>query len=568
MEKRAILAAVLMAAVFIVYQAFFFPEPPPPQKPPAQTATEPPPTAAPATPPPAPAPAAPTRAPQAPRPPQSLATVESPLYRDVVSSEGGKLQELQLRYRGEKPMVMVGDLGPAGLQLAPDANAPAAVVPMRFDRDALVLTDKPADLVLTGEAAGLKIRQTLKFHPDGYAIDAHVRVENPGSGPRTVVLSLPWMTRQAWRGSAERFQGQHPTEIVWSTHGSVNRIDDLSGAHGVVTDGDWVALDSVWYLGALIPKSPGFKIVASTDGKVPDPKPGDTEPAGRATIAVRATPTIAAGQAWEGNVVLYAGPKEYERLRALGLEETINFGCFPLPCMIKGTWTPALPMRWLGVPILALLNWTYKHVGNYGVAIILLTVVSKVLFYPLTVKSMRSMKAMQALQPQVNALRSKYQKDPQALQRETLALYRKHHVNPMGGCLPMIAQVPIFYALYLALSVSVELQGSPFLCFGHLIWFDLWICDLAAHDPIYVLPVLMGITMFVQQKMTPTMGDPRQARMMLFMPVIFTFMFLNLPSGLVLYWTVSNILQILQQKLMDRPARTRATREAKDAGRA
>jgi len=568
MEKRAILAAVLMAAVFIVYQAFFFPEPPPPQKPPAQTATEPPPTAAPATPPPAPAPAAPTRAPQAPRPAQSLATVESPLYRDVVSSEGGKLQELQLRYRGEKPMVMVGDLGPAGLQLAPDANAPAAVVPMRFDRDALVLTDKPADLVLTGEAAGLKIRQTLKFHPDGYAIDAHVRVENPGSGPRTVVLSLPWMTRQAWRGSAERFQGQHPTEIVWSTHGSVNRIDDLSGAHGVVTDGDWVALDSVWYLGALIPKSPGFKIVASTDGKVPDPKPGDTAPAGRATIAVRATPTIAAGQAWEGNVVLYAGPKEYERLRALGLEETINFGCFPLPCMIKGTWTPALPMRWLGVPILALLNWTYKHVGNYGVAIILLTVVSKVLFYPLTVKSMRSMKAMQALQPQVNALRSKYQKDPQALQRETLALYRKHHVNPMGGCLPMIAQVPIFYALYLALSVSVELQGSPFLCFGHLIWFDLWICDLAAHDPIYVLPVLMGITMFVQQKMTPTMGDPRQARMMLFMPVIFTFMFLNLPSGLVLYWTVSNILQILQQKLMDRPARTRATREAKDAGRA
>ena len=153
-------------------------------------------------------------------------------------------------------------------------------------------------------------------------------------------------------------------------------------------------------------------------------------------------------------------------------------------------------------------------------------------------------------------------------QRETLALYKKHRVNPMGGCLPMIAQVPIFYALYLALSVSVELQGSPFLCFGRVFGLDLWICDLAAQDPTYVLPVLMGITMFVQQKMTPTMGDPRQAKMMLFMPVIFTFMFLNLPSGLVLYWTVSNVLQILQQKLMDRPARTRATREAKDAGRA
>jgi YidC/Oxa1 family membrane protein insertase len=571
MEKRAILAAVLMAAVFIVYQMFFFPEtPPPPTKPqPAQTASQPPPV--PATPAPSAAPASsstPARATQAARPPQRLVTVESPLYRSVVSSEGGKLQELVLRYRGEKPMVIVGDLGPAGLQLAPDENSPGEVVPMNFDKDALVMTDKTAELVLTGDANGLRIRETLRFQPDGYSIDAVVRVENPGAAPRTVALSLPWMTRQTWRGTTEKFQGQHPTEIVWSTHGSVNRIDDLTSAHSAVSDGDWVALDSVWYLAALVPKSPGFKVVAATDGKVPDAKNGDKAPAGRATIAVKATPTIAPGQTWEGSVVLYAGPKEYDRLKALGLQDTINFGCFPMPCTIRDTRTPGLPMRWLGIPILSLLNWTYKHVGNYGVAIILLTVVSKVLFYPLTVKSMRSMKAMQALQPQVNALRSKFQKDPQTLQRETLALYKKHRVNPMGGCLPMIAQVPIFYALYLALSVSVELQGSPFLCFGHLFGVDLWICDLAAHDPTYVLPVLMGITMFVQQKLTPTMGDPRQAKMMLFMPVVFTFMFLNLPSGLVLYWTVSNVLQILQQKLMDRPARTRATREAKDAGRA
>jgi YidC/Oxa1 family membrane protein insertase len=565
MEKRAILAAVLMAAVFIVYQMFFFPEtPPPPAKPqPAQTASPPP--TAPATPAPA-APlassSAPARATQTARPPQSLVKVESPLYRAVVSSEGGKLQELVLR-RGEKPMVIIGDLGPAGLQLAPDENGPGEVVPMSFDKDALVMTDKAAELVLTGDANGLRIRQTLRFQPDGYAIDAFVRVENPGAAPRTVTLSVPWLTRQTWRATPEKFQGQHPTEIVWFSNGSVNRIDDLGAAHSVVSDGEWVALDSVWYLAALVPKGPGFKVVAATEGKLPEAKNGDKAAAGRATIAVKATPTIAPGQTWEGHVVLYAGPKEYDRLKALGLQDTINFGGFPVPRKYGG-----LPMEWLGVPILLLLNWTFKHVGNYGIAIILLTVVSKVLFYPLTVKSMRSMKAMQALQPQVNALRSKYQKDAQSLQRETLALYKKHRVNPMGGCLPMIAQVPIFYALYLALSVSVELQGSPFLCFGHLprpVDLDLWICDLAAHDPIYVLPVLMGITMFVQQKLTPTMGDPRQAKMMLFMPVVFTFMFLNLPSGLVLYWTVSNVLQILQQKLMDRPARTRATREAKDA---
>jgi YidC/Oxa1 family membrane protein insertase len=207
------------------------------------------------------------------------------------------------------------------------------------------------------------------------------------------------------------------------------------------------------------------------------------------------------------------------------------------------------------------MNWVYRHVGNYGVAIILLTVLSKVLFYPLTVKSMRSMKAMQALQPQINNLRNKYKSDPQRLQRETLELYRKHKVNPAGGCLPMIAQIPIFYGLYLALSVSVELQGATFLCFGRVPgWVpflggtDLWICDLANQDPTYALPILMGVTMFIQQKMTPVAGDPRQAKMMLVMPFVFTFMFINLPAGLVLYWTVSNVLQILQQWYMDRPA--------------
>jgi YidC/Oxa1 family membrane protein insertase len=237
-------------------------------------------------------------------------------------------------------------------------------------------------------------------------------------------------------------------------------------------------------------------------------------------------------------------------------------------------------MEWLGVPILLLMNWVYQHVGNYGIAIILLTVVSKILFYPLTVKSMRSMKAMQALQPQINSLRNKYKSDPQRLQRETMDLYRQHKVNPMGGCLPMLAQVPIFYALYLALSNAVELQGAQFLCFrwlgpvaAALRWLgmswvhDLWICNLADHDPLYVLPILMGITMFIQQKMTPTAGDPRQAKMMLVMPFVFTFMFLSLPSGLVLYWTVSNVLQILQQWYMER-SNTRGTGEARSAVRA
>jgi YidC/Oxa1 family membrane protein insertase len=208
---------------------------------------------------------------------------------------------------------------------------------------------------------------------------------------------------------------------------------------------------------------------------------------------------------------------------------------------------------------MAVIHILHAYSRNYGVAIILLTLITKVLFFPLTLKSMTSMRAMQTLQPQINALRSKYKSDPQRLQRETMELYRANKVNPLGGCLPMVVQIPIFYALYVALSVSVEMQNAPFICFGRLPrWMpllggqDLWICDLAAYDPTYILPLLMGASMFVQQKMQPVMGDPRQAKMMLFMPVLFTFMFLNLPSGLVLYWTLSNVFQIAQQKYMER----------------
>jgi len=573
MERRTLLAMViamgLLALNFWVMDRFF--PSPPPQKvaspPPARETPAPPP--APATPPPAalppvaatPGPAA--APPVAPRPPQRLASVETPLYRAVVSSEGGKLQELTLNYRGEKSLVIVGDLGPAGLVVG-DAGAVGEPVAMTLSAETLAVGPRQAEsLVLAGETAGLRVRETLEFGPDGYTIGIALRIENAGPSPRAVSVELPWATRATWGTKPEKFQGQHPTEIVWQAGGSVTRLEDLGKVVSQSADGEWIAMGSVWYLAALVPKTPGFKLIAAGEDKPAEAKNGGTAPAGRARIALRATPTLAPGGAWEGRVLVYAGPKEYARLRAQGLEATINFGGFPIPRGWGG-----LPMEWIGVPILLLMNWVYDYVGNYGIAIILLTLVSKVLFYPLTVKSLRSMKAMQALQPQVNALRAKHQKDPQRLQRETLELYRKHKVNPAGGCLPMVAQVPIFYALYLALSLSVELQNASFLCFARAFGKDLWICDLAAYDPTYVLPILMGITMFVQQKMQPTMGDPRQAKMMLLMPFVFTFMFLNLPSGLVLYWTVSNILQIAQQKLMERPARARAAREVKDAGRA
>ncbi|HEY7519352.1 MAG TPA: membrane protein insertase YidC [Methylomirabilota bacterium] len=574
-EKRAILAAVLMAVVFIVGQYFMpppetpapqTPSPATPGAPTAPTAQSPEPAKAPPTPAPPPAPVRPQ--PAGPRPPQRVVTVETPLYRASISSEGGKLQAYTLKYRGEKPMVVVGDLGPGGLVVGPPERAEP--VPMQIAGGDLQLgRDRPTgEMVLTGEVDGLRVRETLTFRADGYTIDTAIRIDNAGPAPRSVTVSLPWSTRQAWKETAEKFLGQHPTEIVWAKDGHVERLQALCELPDVATDGRWIATDSIFYLAAFIPQSGGFRLVARGEPKeVCDARGKD--PVGRATMAVEATPTIAPNQAWEGRVVVYAGPKEYDRLRALGLDDTIDFGSFLIP----QSWTggrPLLPMAWLGVPILLLMNWIYQFVGNYGVAIIVVTVVSKVLFYPLTVKGMRSMKAMQALGPQINALRSKYKSDPQRLQRETMELYRANKVNPMGGCLPMLAQAPIFYALYLALSVSPELQNAPFICFGRLFNVDLWICDLAGPDPTYILPILMGITMFIQQKMTPTAGDPAQARMMLFMPVIFTLMFLVYPiaSGLALYWAVSNVLQIGQQWLMDRSSRpAESSREARNGSR-
>jgi YidC/Oxa1 family membrane protein insertase len=148
------------------------------------------------------------------------------------------------------------------------------------------------------------------------------------------------------------------------------------------------------------------------------------------------------------------------------------------------------------------------------------------------------MKKMQEIQPKLTELREKYKKDPQKLQKETMEIYKKYKVNPLGGCLPMLLQIPVFFALYKVLMIAIELRGAPFM---------LWITDLSTKDPYYILPIVMGITMVIQQKMTPTSLDPKQNKIMMLMPVIFTFMFLNFASGLVLYWLVNNVLSIIQQ---------------------
>ena len=256
-------------------------------------------------------------------------------------------------------------------------------------------------------------------------------------------------------------------------------------------------------------------------------------------------------------VRFYFGPKQFDVLKSVDgeLVRAIQFGFF----------------AWLAVPLLGALKWVYGFVGNYGWAIIILTILINLAIFPLRQKSVVSMRKMQALQPQLKAIQDRYADlkvtDParQKMNTEIMNLYREKGVNPASGCVPMLLTLPVLFASYSLLSAAIELRGAG---------FGGWIHDLSQHDPYYITPVLMGATMFWQQKITPTSADPTQQRMMMIMPLVFSFMFLRAPSGLVIYWFVSNLWAIGQQYftnwLIGPPtvhvARPPAERRLKNAG--
>jgi len=259
-------------------------------------------------------------------------------------------------------------------------------------------------------------------------------------------------------------------------------------------------------------------------------EPGSTEETYRLTAGI-------ALDQQHNRFKMYMGPKDYELLKSYGsnMDKIVNFGWFGSLVKI----------------LLISLKFVYKYVHNYGVAIILLTIVINILFYPLKHKQIKSMQKMQQLQPKINAIKEKYKKSKDAQSRqkmnqETMGLYKKEGVNPLGGCLPLLIQLPVLYGFFSLLSVAIELRHAPFF---------LWIQDLSARDAYYITPLLMGASMFLLQKMTPTPsmgGSSQQAKMLKYMPLIFIFFFINFPSGLVLYWLFNNIISILQQQFINR----------------
>jgi len=458
-------------------------------------------------------------------------TVRTPLYTAKLTSRGGVIRSLTLSGFREKmggpenPVDLVREgAGQPVLPLSGELTGVAG--PLGFS--GLVYAVEGGDLSLEAggkgaitfrarTAEGVELAKTLTFDGDTYLIPCRTEILNRGSSPFAARFTLLWGPGLEPPGEKQAMPG------AGASYSAAGKVEEIK-AKKITAPTDlplprWIGSHDPYFLAALLPGT-GFEGGNAARG-----------PDGRLTVGINSAIQLPPGTSRVLTARLFAGPKEMGTLGKAdpSLTQAIDLGWFSI----------------IAKPLLWLLNRLFGLLGNYGLAIIVLSILLKVVFIPANNASFRSMRAMAALQPRINALRDKHRKDPQKLNAEIMELYKENKVNPAGGCLPILIQIPVFIALYKVLAGAIELRHAP---------FALWIGDLSAKDPYYVTPILMGATMFIQQKMTPTAGDPKQAQIMLFLPVIFTAMFLSLPSGLVLYWLVTNVLSIAHQGYMLRAA--------------
>ncbi len=462
---------------------------------------------------------------------EEIVYVDTPLYRAGISNQGGVLTLWELKEfltQTEEPvpvelMYTKGQFpGPLSLNIGSNENATQTLQQglFRVEKDFSALDEQQPSgkVVLTygSEDSEVWVQKELTFHYDSYVVDTVVRTRGISESLELVLGTnfgvVEWgqgfigAMGPAWMiGELVEKESPEPEEPRLTREGPVS----------------WLALQDKYFLSAFIPEnSSGLFSKLESDYVV---SAGVSFPAGSGEQVLKGR--------------LYAGPKQFDLLKSfeIGLEDTIDFGWFIFDRFSF--------MKVIAKPLFSVLRYINDYTNNYGVAIILLTVVIKLLFVPLQYKSHKSMKGLQKLQPQVAKLQEKYKDDKQKQQTEMMKLYREHKVNPLGGCLPMVLQMPVFIALFNILYMTIELRQAPFI---------LWITDLSIGDPFYVLPVLMGASMFVQQKMMPTTADPNMAKMMLIMPIALPFVMAQFPAGLVLYWATQNVLTILQQFVTDR----------------
>ena len=573
MEKRVLLAVALSFVVLYGYQAMF-PPPKPPQRTPASsqaastpaTGTADPASQSAAQGPPAPqleapaAPAAPAAAPVVADKDEREIVVENDSVRAVFTTRGGVLKSWRLKkYQdaAKAPLEIVPQDTPAGLPrpftLSVDDAKISAVLSQALFRPsatALDVRSGPATLVFEyADASGVRARKQLSFHPQNpYVVHLSASVDQGGTALVPIVHWGPGVGNALGVNTSGYVMPPRP---ILNRDGDVERVNVADIAEVANTQGvfGFAGVDDHYFMTAAVGVKEAVAlhfepvaVPAHEGAKAPPP------PYVSWSIKFNGSPN---------GVAFFAGPKDFDVLAAVDrdLVRSIDFGMF----------------AFLVVPLLRALKWVNVYVGNYGWSIVLLTVIINVVMFPLRHKSVVSMRRMQEIQPEVKAIQDRYANlkmtDParQKMNTEMMALYKERGVNPASGCVPMLLTLPVLFAFYAMLSVAIELRGAPF------IW---WIKDLSVYDPLFITPILMGATQFVQTKMTPSTADPTQQRVMLLMPLVFMFMFIWAPSGLVLYWTVSNLWAIGQQALTNRligppsqrTVRPPAERQLKTAG--
>ena len=373
------------------------------------------------------------------------------------------------------------------------------------------------DLTVTTDA-GVTITKQYQFGRDSYEIDVRYRINNQSDAPWQGNLTGKIVRDQAPDPTAQTSLGirAYLGMVVSSSDDPYEKydFDDLreNPVNRSVTNG-WLAFLQHYFLSAWVPTQD---------------QPAQFQTTRRGNLFVMGfvypATQVAPGETGEVGARAYVGPKIIDRLEnvAPNLDRTVDFG-----------W-----LFFIALPLFIVLDWFYGLVGNWGVAIILLTVLVKAVFFKLSATSYRSMAKMRAVAPQLTRLKELYGDDRQRMSQEMMALYKKEKINPLGGCLPILVQMPVFISLYWVLFESVQLRHAPFM---------LWINDLSVMDPYFILPLLMGASMMLQMSLNPTPPDPMQAKIMKMMPIIFTVFFLWFPAGLVLYWLTNNILSIAQQ---------------------
>lgn len=458
-------------------------------------------------------------------------TVETDLLRAEVSAQGGDVVRLELKGHKQKEdhskSFLLFDNGSAHTYLAQSGliggGLPTHKTVFTLPEGSFALKAGEDRVVLRLEAPeqnGVRVTKVMTFARGSYLIDVTYEINN-GSSEALSAHAYFQLTRDSNPAEKPEGFGGVQTFIGPAFYTEAGKFQKVQ--FGDIDDGDakfvktasdgWVAMVQHYFVSAWLPEQGEREYFARSVGN-------GLYSAG----AIIPVSQIAPGAAAKVESRLYAGPQEQDKLEAIapGLDLVVDYGWLTVI---------AAPLFWV-------LAWLYKLTGNWGWAIILVTVMLKALFFPLSAASYKSMAKMRVLGPRLQRMKELYGNDKAKMQQEMMNLYRTEKINPLGGCLPILVQIPVFIALYWVLLGSVEMRQAPWLG---------WIQDLSAKDPYFILPVIMGVSMLVQMKLNPTPPDPIQAKVMMAMPIVFTFMFLWFPSGLVLYWVVNNILSIAQQ---------------------